>query len=191
MPFKPHIWCHIYLIVCCLSLFGASKAHPQQPDEILPETPCNDLQYYSDNSHYRATGSGRHHDFRTAERIARLDAGANLAIHISVHVQSVSMQYVLEYRNNHHHEISTINTAITQLISEQQLKNILVICNESDFANQQHIVYVAVEVPRMSVYEEMIRELNGGTPGKYDTETQTIESIILESIQSLKNKEQQ
>lgn len=101
------------------------------------------------------------------------------------------MQYVLEYRSNHHHEISTINTAITQLISEQQLKNISVICNESDFANQQHIVYVAVEVPRMSVYEEMIRELNGGTPAKFDTDTQTIESIILESIQSLKNKEQQ
>jgi len=143
---------HTRKILLCLFCFVASgsvcmqSVYAQGVDRDLSEGPCDSNIYTSDTLFFRATGIGVNSDFRTAERLARLDATSNLAANISVTIESIAERYFIEQQAGDTTEFSAAFTHLTRLVSRQQLRNVEIICTETDHDGDVFIYRIAVEV---------------------------------------------
>ena len=148
--------------------------------------PCNSRDYKSDRHFFRATGSASHQNKSTAERMARLDANANLAATINVTIHSVIDRYVSEHHAGEAAQTSQRYIELTRSTADQQLRNVGIVCNESTFTGGRFTVYMAVEVPKENVLQGIDNEVSSG-PSGLDYEKMQFEKIFNEEMEKLES----
>jgi len=113
--------------------------------------PCSGAEYSSDRSYFRATGTASNRNPRTAERMARLDANANLAANISVTIESVTDRYIAEVQVDDETEMTERFEDLARTVADQELSNVNIVCSETVYENDRYTIYIAVEMPREDV----------------------------------------
>ncbi len=170
-----------------ISCFGLKKEILAQRDETLV-LPCHGVEFSSDRHYFRATGTATNPNLRTAQRMARLDANANLASSISVTVQSVTERYITEVRVGDDIESNERFEDIIRSIAEQELSNVEIICSETDFDNGRYTVYIAVEKPRGDIVNNIEKDIDKEEGSELLFEKKKFEEIFNEEMEKLEKE---
>lgn len=161
--------------------------HEQAQNIVLP---CSPVDFRSDRHYFRGTGSGSHQNRATAERIARLDANANLAAAISVTIHSVIDRYVMEQKDGTEASASQRYTELTSSVTDQQLRHLNIACSEAIYNNGRFTVYMAVEVPKDNVLHTIENETSEGKTD-LDFQKSMFERIFNEEMEKLEKEKDQ
>ncbi|MDR4988456.1 MAG: hypothetical protein RG741_06440 [Bacteroidales bacterium] len=146
------------------------------------EPPCTDVYFYSDAHSFRATGIGTHRDYRTSERIARLDAGAHLIANISVSIASVTNRYLQQQALEDDVMYHTVYQQLTNISAEQFLRNIRIICVETDFDQGVYITRMAVEVSTRDVLSDLQQDFASDTLIQHLYDEGVLEKVFQEEL---------
>jgi hypothetical protein len=170
-----------------LSTVSDHSNENRKPQGQAITLPCSSPDYKSDRYFFRATGSASHQNKSTAERMARLDANANLAATINVTMHSVIDRYVSEHHGGEASQTSRRYVELTRSTADQQLRNVGIVCNESTFNNGRFTVYMAVEVPKENVLQSIDKDVSS-EPSGLDYEKMKFEKIFDEEMEKLENE---
>ncbi len=167
---------------------ASCKMYAQNTKENSTKTPCNDLNFYSDKQYFRATGMAEHQDLQTAKRIASLEARTQLASNISIRVKSVTRNYFLEQKIGDNGKHTAVFEGINRLTSSQQLKNIYVVCSETNYKNNQFIVRLAVEVATEDVLTNLMDAFSNEPATKDSYDKSMLEKVFIKEIETLEDE---
>ncbi len=188
---KLHFVVFVSLIAISITLRGSIfnfKNELQDPRSDMIVLPCHGVQYSSDRYYFRATGTAANPNLRTAQRMARLDANANLAASISVTVQSVTERYITEVRVGDDLVSSERFEDITSSVAEQELSNVEIICSETDFDNGRYTVYIAVETPRGDIINNIEKDIGKEKTSDLLFDKKKFEQIFDEEMEKLEKE---
>ncbi len=188
---KLHFAVFVSLIAISITLRGSIinfKSELQDPGSDRIVLPCHGIQYSSDSYYFRATGTAANPNLRTAQRMARLDANANLVASISVTVQSVTERYITEVRAGDDIESSRRFEDITRSVAEQELSNVEIICSETDFDNGRYTVYIAVETPRGDIINNIEKDIGKEETNGLLFDKKKFEQIFDEEMEKLEKE---
>jgi len=118
-------------------------------------TPCNDISYPTNATHFRGSGFGSHENERLAKRMARLDARANLASNISVSIESILKTYFADIEGDDNHDLLHIIEEITVNKVDGQLSHVNVLCFEHDYVEGVHSYFIIVEMKKLDALEDI------------------------------------
>lgn len=156
---KSNLVLNIFVILLLNTIISSCIGAKKSVDEINPapiaiSMPCNPNLYKSDAMFFRSTGIASNQNKNTAYRMARLNAVASLSRNISITIQRITDIYIAE--NNiglNETELSKFED-ITNAVSENQISNVKIICEETEFKDGNYIVYLAVELPKESIFKD-------------------------------------
>lgn len=171
--------------IILLSVFCSVYSFGQQESRVV--LPCSATEYSSDRIYFRATGTGSHPNLRTADRMARLDANANLAAAISVTVESVSNRYIAEVVVGDRPEMIERFEELTRSVVDRQLSKVKVVCDEVVFENGTYTKYLAVEVPNGDVLNNISEDMSGSESPLLD-DKKRFEQIFNEEMERLEKE---
>ncbi len=156
---------------------------PQESFQSVGKLPCSDLEYHSDRQFFRGSGIGTHTNARLAERIARLEANAQLSANISISVQSVTSMYLSQFCDENNAVYHEAMEHLTRQTTQRHLRNVQVVCSETDFEDGQYIVYLAVEVAADDVFSGLEKEFAADASLKHLYDKDGLRQILDEAME--------
>lgn len=164
---------------------GSSRYFTQDHDKL----PCSALEYYTDSQFFRATGTGTDENPRLAERMARLEANAQLSANIGISVQSVTSRYL--YEQGQRSNIVYVNAVehITSQTTERHLRNVQIACRHTSFEHGRYVVYLAVKVASEDVLCEMEEEFENNSAINHLYDKGVLRELFTEEMEALEESD--
>lgn len=123
-------------------------------------TPCNDDEFHTDRTSFRATGIGTSQDMSTSKRKAKLDANANLAQSINQTIKNVTDRYTNERQVGEMTEFEEKFEQMTRNVVNQEMNNVATVCTKTFMKDGKYTTYVAVEVAKDELLANISNQAN-------------------------------
>jgi hypothetical protein len=111
-------------------------------------TPCNDDEFPTSKTHFRATGTSESTDLSMAKRKATTDARANLAAVINTTIKTVTDRYSNERQVGNAQEFEEKFESLTREVVNQEMNNVAIACSKTLTKDGKYKAFIAVEVAK-------------------------------------------
>lgn len=170
------------LLVSC---GGKKKAAGPSALGTKVEIPCSDEEYHSDMTHFRGTGMAQGTNLASTRRRANLDANANLAAGINRTIKSVTDRYTQDITIGDANEFAERFEDLTRSVVNQTLNNVAVACSQIFERDGRYNVYVAVEVNKDELLNDLSSRISRDDRLRLDYDRQQFESIFNQEMEEL------
>ncbi|MFP4556535.1 MAG: hypothetical protein ACLFNU_06670 [Bacteroidales bacterium] len=151
--------------------------------------PCNDNEYSSDKTHFRGTGMGESTNLSAARRKANLDANAALAAGVNRTVKTVTDRYTQDITVGDASEYAEKFEDMTRSVVNQTLNNVSTVCNKTFQKDGKYSVYVAVEVDKDEMLNNISDRISKDDRLRLDYDKQKFENVFNEEMEKLANEQ--
>jgi hypothetical protein len=168
-----------------LASCGGKKKATQSALGTEMEVPCSDTEYRSTKTHFRGTGQGESTNLSTARRKANLDANAMLAAGINRTIKSVTDRYTQDITVGDASEFAEKFEMMTRDVVNQELNNVSVACNKTFQKDGKYSVYVAVEVAKDELLNNISSKISKDDRLRLDYDKMKFENIFNQEMDKL------
>jgi hypothetical protein len=166
---------------------GSKKAADSSMGKEL-NIPCSDDEFHSDKTHFRGTGMGESTNLSAARRKASLDANAMLAASVNRTIKTVSDRYTQDITVGDASEFAEKFEDMTRSVVNQELNNVSTVCNKTFQKEGKYSVYVAVEVAKDEMLNNIADKISKDDRLKLDYDKMKFENIFNEEMSKLENE---
>ena len=180
-----------FLIIIFISIFmascGASKKAIKSPQKDLTtvEIPIDEKYQYDNKTHYRSVGVGESMDQSLAYSMAITDCRNQLSNKLNTKIKTAVEDFAKQYGKN---KVSDLNESFQSYVivySENTLKNTKELQKAIfwDKINRQYICYVAMEISKAEVVEEVTKSYDN-VPSQTKNEIEADKNAFRDFINS-------
>ncbi|MFO8001286.1 MAG: hypothetical protein R6U46_08575 [Marinilabilia sp.] len=184
-----------YLLVTALSIFliagisgckSKEKASAESEiGEVLEELPCED-EGRSDKNFFRASAMSTSSDLSLSKEKALLLAKQRLVTLINSNTKSVTDRYVNEREFGDASEFEQKFENMTREVADETVNNVVVKCEKASVMdNGKYHGFVAIEVHRDDVFNNMEQRINNDEKLQLDYDKQKFQEIFEEEMEEL------
>jgi hypothetical protein len=148
-------------------------------------TPCSDNEFSTNRTHFRGTGIGESTNLASARRKASLDANAMLAASINRTIKSVTDRYTQDITVGNSNEFAEKFEDLTRSVVNQELNNVVTMCNKTFENGGKYTVYLAVEVKKDELVENLSNRISRDERLRLDYDKMKFEQIFNEEMEKL------
>ena len=185
----------VILLLVFVFIAGAMsgcRSKKQAPDYSAHGTeiaiPCSDNDYFTDATHFRGTGMSEGTNLASTRRRANLDANASLAASINSTIKAVTDRYTQDVTVGDANEFAERFEDLTRQVVNQVLNNVSVTCNQVFERGGQYSVYMAVEVDKDELLNDISSRISRDDRLRLDYDRMQFERIFNEEMERLEHE---